>query len=143
MLTITNKITGEVYDLPDDTPQGLKDSWLLLTNTIKAMEQAREKLKPKVINILNERGQYDFGDYVFKQVSVQRRTYDKAIMRRVLDQDLYDLMLKPDKKLIDEYLKDNLEVPAVGQISTELRATMLDDGEPYNKLYLEKAKRDE
>lgn len=141
MITVVNKLTGEVLDLADDSPEAIKDSWLMLSETIKAFERAKDKLKLKVADLLDEKGTYDYGDYVFRQSIVQRQNYDKAVLRNVLDADTFDLLTVPDKPAIDRYIKENLT--ELGAASTELRNSMIAVGEPYSMIRLEKVKTDD
>lgn len=136
MITVINKITGELYELADDSPDSIKDSWLLISETIKALERAKDKLKPKVADIVDAAGLCVLGDYQFRQSIIQRKNYDKTVMRQVLDEDTLDLFLVPDKSALDEYLKENIDT--LGSIGTELRNTMLPIGLPYTTVKLEK-----
>lgn len=136
MVQVVNKLTGEIIDIKDNSPEAIKQSWLLLSETIKALERAKDKLKPKVQAILEPAGTYDFGDYVFRQSVVQRQNYDKATMRKVLDADTFDLLLVPDKTRIDTYLKENID--NLGEAGATLRNSMVAVGEPYTMIRLEK-----
>ena len=138
-ITVVNKLTGEVLDLSVSTPVEIKDAWLMLSETMKMLERAKDKLKPLVAELVDS-NQADFGDYVFKIIPTQRMTYDKAMLRHVLDEDTFDLMMIPDKTAIDRYLKENLE--KLGEDSTKLRASMVPTGAPYTTIRLEKQKRD-
>lgn len=137
-MKVVNKLTGEVYELNTDTPEDIRESWQLVSEAIKTLEAAKDKLKPMVQAILDDSGQYDFGDYIFKLIPVQRMNYDKSVMRQVLDEDTLDLLLMPDKTAIDNYLKENIET--LGDASTQLRNTMVAVGRPYSQLRLERVK---
>jgi hypothetical protein len=139
MINVVNTLTGEILELPDNTPVQIKDAWLMLSETIKMLERAKDKLKPKVADMLEANGTYDFGDYMFRQSAIQRTNYDKAVMRQNLDADTFDLLLVPDKPRIDNYLKENLE--NLGDVGTILRSTMVAVGEPYTTIRLEKIKK--
>jgi len=139
-MQVVNKLTGEIYEIKDNTPTAIKDSWLLLSETIKACERAKDKLKLKIDEMLDDKGQYDYGDYLFRQFSVQRMSYDKSVMREVLDADLFDTLLVPDKTAIDTYLKENIDT--TGDVGTTLRKTMVAVGKPYSTLRLERVKHD-
>ena len=139
-IQVVNKLTGEVLELPVDNPVQIKDAWLMLSETIKMLERAKDKLKPKV-EALVAANQADFGTHAFRQSVVQRQTYDKAVMREVFDADTLDLFLVPDKTKVDNYLKENLE--SLGDASTKLRQSMVPVGTPYTTIRLEKVKRDE
>lgn len=136
MITAVNTISGEVMEFADSTPEEVRDSWLQISKQIQALERAKDKLKPKVASMLDEFGKCEIGDYMFRQTTVQRRNYDKAVMREALDEDTLDLFLVPDKTAIDKYLKENLE--ELGDISTRLRESMVDVGNPYSITKLEK-----
>jgi len=136
MITVVDVLTGEVSEFADTTPEEIKDSWLQINKQIQALERAKDKLKPKVAELLDEFGKYEFEDYMFRQMTVQRRNYDKAVMREALDEDTLDLFLVPDKTAIDKYLKENLE--ELGDVSTRLRESMVDVGNPYSVTKLEK-----
>lgn len=140
-MQVVDVLTGEVMEFADTTPEDIKNSWLQISKQIQALERAKDKLKPKVAELLDEQGKYDFGDYMFRQSIVQRKNYDKAVMREALDEDTLDLFLVPDKTAIDKWLKENVE--ELGEISTTLRTTMVDVGNPYTITKLEKVVRDE
>lgn len=137
-MQVVDTLTGEVLEFPDTTPEDIKNSWLQISKQIQALERAKDKLKPKVAELLDEFGKYEFEDYMFRQMTVQRRNYDKAVMREALDEDTFDLLLIPDKTAIDRYLKENLE--SLGDASTKLRESMVDVGQPYSVTKLEQIK---
>jgi len=136
MIKSVNKLTGEEYDFAADTAEELITSWSTINETIKALERAKDQLKPLVEDIVNYKGVYEGDNYRFRISSVQRVNYDKAIMRQVFDEDLLDTFLEPHKPSIDAYIKENLE--DLGENSTLLRETMVDVGKPYQVIKLEK-----
>ena len=136
MITAVDVLTGEVLEFADETPEDIKNSWLMISKQIQALERAKDKLKPKVAELLDEFGKYEFEDYMFRQMTVQRRNYDKAVMREALDEDTLDLFLVPDKPRVDQYIKEHLE--ELGEVSTLLRKTMVTVGNPYTTVRLEK-----
>ena len=71
-------------------------------------------------------------------MTTQQRNYDKSVMRQVLDEDIFDLLLIPDKLQVDNYLKENLE--QLGEASSKLRESMIPIGDPYVSIRLEKLK---
>lgn len=130
------KSTGEVFEFDDTSPEKIMESWKLIGEYLKAFEQAKDKLKKLVPNIVDARGIYEHEGFAFRVYATQRMNYDKSILRNVLDADTYDLLLKPDKTAIDNYLKDNLEY--LKEKSTELRTSMVAEGKPYQTVRLEK-----
>lgn len=136
MIKSVNKLTGEEYDFAADTAEEMIASWSTINETIKALEKAKDQLKPLVEDIVNYKGVYEGDNYRFRISSVQRVNYDKAVMRQVFDEDLLDTFLEPHKPSIDAYIKENLE--DLGENSTLLRETMVDVGKPYQVIKLEK-----
>jgi len=62
--------------------------------------------------------------------------YDVGTLRRLLDEDLYQTLVKPDKTAIDNYIKANVE--DLGSVASEIRQNMIEDGAPYEIVKLEK-----
>lgn len=136
-ITATNKATGEVVDLPADTPEQIVEAWRMAQEYVKTADRLKDQLKRLVPGIVSAKGVSDpIGNYIFRLSHVQRMTYDKAIMRNVLDQDTFDVLLKPDKAAVDKYIRENLET--LGAASTELRRGMIADGPPYQVIKLER-----
>ena len=137
-MQVVNKWTGEVTELPDKTVEDLIDSWLILTETIKACERAKEQLKNKVLKNLEPNGTLELGGYMFRHSSIQRMNYNKSVMKEVLDEDTVDLFLIPDKTAIDNWLKESVLRGENSEITNELRNSMIPVGKPYTTLRLEK-----
>lgn len=141
-ITATNKHTGELVELTVNSLSSLIFAWNIAREYEKVSEALKEQLKELVPKYVDEDGRSEqLNGYQFKTQYIQRMTYDKAVMRSVLDEDTYDQFLKPDKKSIDKFLKDNLD--RLGDISTQLRTSMIPDGNPYQVIKLEKLNRDE
>lgn len=138
MVQVVDLATGEVLEFADRTPVEIKNSWDQISQQIKALERAKDKLKPKVSELIDS-GQADFGDAIFRQTAVQRMNYNAAVMRDNLDPDVFEALMVPNKPLVDTYLKENLT--ELGEVSTELRRSMVPVGEPYTTIRLEKIKK--
>lgn len=137
MIKAVNKHTGEVVALPADTPERLVEAWQIAQEYAKTAEALKDQLKKLVPKIVGEQATSDpINGFMFRISNVQRRNYDKSKLREVLDEDVYDLMVKPDKPMIDKYLKENLE--SLGDISTQLRESMIDEGKAYEVIRLER-----
>ena len=61
MIQFTNKWSGEIYELPDKTPENIRDSWLALKQTVQSCQRAQDKLKLKVDKLI-EKDTYQIGD---------------------------------------------------------------------------------
>lgn len=130
----TNKATGEVVDLPVDTPEQIVEAWRTCQEYVKTADALKDQLKKLVPDLVGNSGTSEpIGNFMFRVSSIQRMNYDKSIMRQTMDADLFDTMLKPDKTSIDKYLKENLP-----DWSTELRKSMVAEGKRYQVIKLEK-----
>jgi len=139
MISATNKLTGEIIEFKADTPEEVMQAWIEASEAIKTYEAIKDKLKKIVPEFVNDKGLYENGDYQFRLSSVQRYTYDKAVLRNNLDEDTLDLFLEPNKTAIDKYLRDNLE--DLGEVSTVIRNSMIEKGKPYQVIKLERLVR--
>lgn len=134
----TNKLTGEVIDFDIKTEADLVQAYRLCSETIKAYDLAKKQLAKIAEHFIGPNGtSQPIDGYQFRHSPVQRMTYDKAVLRQVIqDEDTIDLLLVVDKKGVDEYLKEHLE--ELGLRSTILRESMIPTGKPYSVTRLEK-----
>lgn len=132
-----NKHTGEVVELESDTPEQIVMAWQIAQEYAKTADKLKAQLKelvPKFVE--NGNTSEPINGFIFRISNVQRKNYDKTVLRETLDADLYDLLVKPDKPAIDKYLKENLE--SLGEVSTQLRESMIEEGKPYEVIKLER-----
>lgn len=135
-----NTITGEVIELEAGNYQEVMESWRLASELARVAAELKEQLKSLVPLYVGEKGLSEpLNGFMFRLSNVQRYNYDKSVMRLVFDADTFDLLLKPDKPLVDKYLKEHLE--SLGEGSTKLRDTMIAEGKPYETIRLEKVTR--
>lgn len=139
MVTATNKHTGEVVSLIVNNQEQLVQAWLIAQEYAKVSEKLKDQLKELVPKFVESSLSEPIDGYQFRISNIQRKNYDKTVMRDVLDADTFDLLLKPDKPAIDTYLKKNLET--LGDVSTRLRETMIAEREPYQVIKLERLDR--
>lgn len=133
----TVELTGEIIEFAPGNQTELTEDYLQVSKTIKAYEAIKKKLAKQAEQYIGVNGTSEpVNGYMFRQSSIQRMTYDKAILRQVIDQDTLDALLEPNKKLVDNYLKENLE--ELGEASTRLRESMIATGNPYSVTKLEK-----
>jgi len=131
------KATGEILEFNPRTAAEIQETWLLCSEYIKAYEAIKDKLKPLVLGLVGNTGLSEpINGYQFRATTVQRMNYDKAVMRDLLDPDVFDVLLEPSKTKVDAYLKENLGV--LGEASTILRQSMLPVGRPYQIIKQEK-----
>lgn len=136
-ITATNKATGEVIELDTDTPVNIVHAWRVAQEYEKIAIALKDQLKKLVPKIVDGHGVSDpIGNFQFRMSTIQRYNYDKSTMRQVLDEDVFDVLLKPDKTAVDKYLKENLE--QLGEASTLLRKSMIPEGSPYQVIKLER-----
>src|ERR1700739_3808675 len=106
-ITATNKATGEVVDLPANTPEEIVIAWQIAQEYEKTSTALKDQLKNLLASLVNERAiSGPLKNAQFRITTIQRMTYDKATMRQLIsDEDFLDTLLKPDKPLIDKLLK--------------------------------------
>lgn len=140
MISAINKHTGEVVELETDNFEQVINAWKIAKEYEKVSDALKAQLKELVPNYVSDRGvSEELNGYMFRVNTVQRRNYDKSVMREVFDPDTFDVLVKPDKKAVDEYLKENIET--MGDNATELRKSMVNDGKPYEVIRLERLVR--
>lgn len=136
-ISSSHKITGEIVEFDIQNLADLVNAWRIASEYEKLAKDLKDKLKPELAKYLNDDGKSDEIDgYRFTTSFIQRKNYDKAVMRQVLDEDTFDLLLIPHKTKVDQYIKENLS--ELGDTSTILRESMVEDGEPYSVTRLEK-----
>ena len=135
-IQITNYRTGELIELPVGKPEDILDSLRFVQETKKLYELAEAKLKAMSRKIVDSNGVFEHGEYRLRISPVQRMTYDRAVLRSVVDEDTLDSLLKLNKTAVDEYIKENLY--SLGEGATLLRKTMIPDGNPYETVKVEK-----
>ena len=137
----TNRSSGEVVSMEVATHKELINAWRIAQEYAKVSDSLKAQLKELVPTFVGEKGVSEPVDgYIFRISNIQRKTYDKAVLRQELDEDTLDLLLKPDKPAVDKFLKENLE--RLGESSTRIRKAMVDEGKPYQVIKLEKLDRD-
>ena len=140
--TATIPTTGEIFELEVNSLKTLMDAYTMAQEYEKAAKSIKDQLKGELDNYLDENGRSEeLNGKMFKRISIQRMNYDKAVLREVLDEDTYDLFMKPEKTKIDKYIAENLET--LGDLSTKLRKSMIEDGTRYSQVKLERLVRDE
>jgi len=138
----TIKSTGEVFELQVNDLSTLMLAYTVAQDYEKASKVLKAQLKGELEKYLNDNGRSEeLNGKMFKRISIQRMNYDKAVLREVLDEDTYDLFMKPEKTKIDKYIAENLET--LGDTSTKLRQAMVEEGVRYSQVKLEKLVRDE
>lgn len=138
-ITATNEITGEFISLDTNNLTQIVHAWRMASEYEKLAKRIKDKLKPLVAEHTLMGASDAIDGFQFRQSFVQRKTYDKGIMREVLDEDTYDLFMKPDKSAVDKYIRENLE--SLGEQAKQLRDNMIDDGKAYQVIKLEKLER--
>lgn len=134
---ITNKVTGEIVTVDTTSYNSIVEAWREAQELERMGKLIKDNLKDAVRDLANHKGLTEEKEgYHFRVTQVQRYQYDKATMRSVLEEDIFDLMLKPDKKLVDTYIKENLEI--LGDTAKMLRDGMIPDGKAYEVIKLER-----
>lgn len=126
--------TGEIIDIDTSSDHAIVKSWQFLSDQIKELEKAKDQLKELIRR--QELDDREIDGYMFKVSGVQRRNYDLETMRNVLDEDLFNTFIQADKKLVDSWIQENIEIDP--DTTEKLRKSMVDVGQPYTVLKLQK-----
>lgn len=137
MIKASNKVTGEVIELETNNLEQTITAWEVSQGYEKLAKDLKDQLKKIVPGYVGDKGVSDEArKSMFRISHVQRMTYDKAVVRSVLDEDVFDLVTKIDKSKLDTYIKENLA--ELGDASTEMRNAMIPDGNAYEVIKLER-----
>lgn len=131
--------TGELLELPSDTPEQIMASYKVVNDYITAWQDIKAQLQELARDIVDAKGCYEHDGYQLRVYSTQRMNYDRGVLREVFDPDLLDTFMEPSKGRIDRYLKEHLD--EVGEDSTRLRQSMIPVGKPYTVVRLERLER--
>lgn len=131
-MQIVDKLTGLVYEV--ESEEQIVEAMILVNEQIKSLNKVKDKIRDLIIDKDLNGKEHD--GYLVRISATQRMTYDKSLLRQLLDEDVYDILVEPNKKAVDTYLKENLM--ELGDISTKLRRGMIEVGKPYQTVKLEK-----
>lgn len=142
-ITVVNKHTGEVWDFGWANDEGLAEAYANINETLAALERGRRKLREAVLKQMEKEGvdHRGVGRYIWHKRINRYLNYDLSTMRKVLDEDTLNLLIKPDKPKIDQMLKDSANNPKSPVIepkaASALRETMVEERAPAVVLRLE------
>jgi hypothetical protein len=131
----TVALTGEIVEFDISTPEKMVEVWAMASDYIKAYEYIKESIKKLVPTIVNSSNTFEHNGFMFRISNIQRYTFDKSVMRNVLDEDTFDIFLKPDSTALKKYIKENLE--ELGDKAGELMHSQIPEGKPYEVIKLE------
>lgn len=114
MIRVVDKATGELmeFDYKDDAD--LAQQYWELGKEIDAKKRAREKMRDVILQMMDDQTSYEAGRWLFRRQHRTYTEYDKAALKRHLDADQLDLVLKPDKKATKELIARLGEEKALG-----------------------------
>lgn len=138
MINVTNKVSGESVDLDTSTPDGIVQAWQYAQELDKMSKRLKDELKKAVPTLLvNDSVSDPIGKFMFRRSWTQRKTYDKATLRRFLDEDLLDDFMVIKKGNVDKYIKENHDqIPP--DVLRAIKEAEIPDGDAYEVIKLEK-----
>jgi len=134
---VTNKKTGEVRTIEWSNPQEMKAAYISLSEEIKTLEWAKQRVSEAMDRFLGDQEMYDFGDgYELKRISRASKRYPKEVVGEYLDADQLDLVTEVSgtklKSLIKQLAEENQLQPGTWKaIESRAEITM---SKPYVKL---------
>jgi hypothetical protein len=136
---VTIESTGEIVEFDISSPEKMVESWAYASEYIKAYEKIKDKIKVLMPDHLDSRDMFEYKDYIMRMTYTQRKNYDKSVMREILNEDEFDLFLKPDAKKLKEYITEEIKNGDTRDWGA-LAKSMVDEGKPYTTLRLERLK---
>ncbi len=131
MITATNPFTGEVFELEDKTPTDLENAYNFCKQFEKTIKQMQDQLKA-VVKKWTPDGILETPNGMFRYSSVQRQTYDKGVIRNLVDEDLFDTFTVIKKSAVDSWLKERVMKQDIDpELNTQIRSALIPDGKPY------------
>lgn len=104
------------------TPE-LRERYLAIARKQDLLKQEREILAETIKARIPESQFLDAGNgYAFVLQTRQTKEYSKPVLRKYLDEDQMDLVLKPDSRKVEELLK---KVPVTAEAEKELKSSMV------------------
>jgi hypothetical protein len=139
MITATNPITGEMFEIKDDTPADLEQAYQVLKSFERTTKKLLDQWKERVTAYDSETLETPHG-YIKCSV-IQRQTYDKGILRQLIDEDTLDDFLVIKKSSVDNWLKERVEKQDIDMdLNRSIRAALIPDGMPFVTIKYEKTK---
>lgn len=116
-ISVVNKTTGEIMEFNYKNMAEMAMQYDNLQQTIKALQRAQLKMRDTVIKQMKDADDLEAGAYKFKRVITRITNYDKTILSKYFDQDQLEVVLEPNKKKVQELLKElQLPTPALKEL---------------------------
>lgn len=135
-VTSINKASGEYIELPANTPEDIVRAYLVAAAYEKVAKDLKDQVKKLLPSIVDEQGRSPVvNGYIIKRYESQRMNYNPMALYNVFDEDTVSLFMKPQKGLVDKYIKENQLDP--DQLE-ELKRSLEPDGPVVNSVRLER-----
>jgi hypothetical protein len=108
MITATNPLTGEMFDIPDSNGTEIEAAYEMVKSIEKTVAELKDSLKARVKVMAGDDGYIETPNGIYKVSWVQKQTYDKPQLRQLLDEDLLDTFLEVKKSTVDNWLKERV-----------------------------------
>jgi hypothetical protein len=115
-VSVTNTLTGEVYDFAWENIDQLRNAYQELDSILKSMDRATRKMKVALTDFLGNDDEYLFPDGAkIKRYYTTRKELRKEDVAKYLDADQLDLVLQVNGTAVKEIfaeMVDRGELPA-------------------------------
>lgn len=121
MIRTVNKATGELLEFPYENLDELAGQYDDINQQIKALERAKAKLAEVVRTMMGDEKELKIQPKLRFVLSTRHYlNYDLAVLRRVLDEDMVSLIVKPDKRRTEEHLGQWLREGVINEADHKL-----------------------
>lgn len=104
---VINTMTGEVMEREYSSVHDIKNIWLELDGTRKAIDKAQKKLKALMEQFMTAYDEYEFADgSKIKWIHSSRKEFNMAELRKYLDEDVLSLVSTVSSTKLRDYLDE-------------------------------------
>lgn len=138
MITATNPFTGEIIELADTTSEDIEKAYDFIKTFEKTLKELNEQLKHTIAKRAVD-DLYQTPNGRFKSLVIQRQTYDKGLIRPLVDEDVFDTFTVIKKSLVDSYLAEQVFKQTItDEEAKAFKAALIPDGKPYEQIKFER-----
>lgn len=107
---VINTLTGEVMEREYNSVHDIKNIWLELDGTRKAIDKAQKKLKALLEQFMTAYDEYEFADgSKIKWIHSSRKEFNVGELRKYLDEDVLSLVSAVSSTKLKDYLDECIQ----------------------------------
>ena len=139
-ISATNKVTGEVVELPAGSLEEVMTAWTVMQQYEKLASDLRDQLKDLVRAQVNDSGvSEELNNKMFKVSAIQRTKYNPQKVKEALgDEDLFNTFVEVNSSELNKWLKAEVKKRTIDhEVSRAIKEAKEPSGKPYEVIKLE------